>query len=197
MRPGSRGLAILLSGLVLLFAAAWLGLVWSPAHAAAAQQAAGNGASGTGRAEALLVAEVLLLLVVGRLVGEGMQRLGQPSLMGTLLAGIILGPSLFGWIWPQAQHFLFPKDETQKGMIDGLSQMGILMLLLLTGMDTDLRLGDHRHHLRNRGHRRQRVGPGRHRLVRADQDGGGRRPVLGFLLHRGPLAGFFPDPLGQ
>jgi len=156
------GLAAFALGLVLLFAMARIGEAMSAAHAAPAQQsqttsshqpngtageaqkpagqAAGNGSSGTGRAEAILVAEVLLLLIVGRLVGEGMQRLGQPSLMGTLLAGIILGPSLFGWVWPQAQHFLFPKDEAQKGMIDGLSQMGILMLLLLTGMETDLRL---------------------------------------------------------
>jgi Kef-type K+ transport system membrane component KefB/nucleotide-binding universal stress UspA family protein len=161
LRSGSAVLAL---GLVLLFAMARIGENMSAAHAAPAQQsqtmsgqsdqsdgkagdakkpvgrAAGNGSSGTGRAEAILVAEVLLLLIVGRLVGEGMQRLGQPSLMGTLLAGIILGPSLFGWLWPQAQHFLFPKDEAQKGMIDGLSQMGILMLLLLTGMETDLRL---------------------------------------------------------
>ena len=111
-------------------------------HAVAATHgaAAGNGSSGTGRAEGLLVAEILLLLVVGRVLGEGMQRIGQPALMGTLLAGIILGPSLFGWVWPQAQHFIFPKDEAQKGMIDGLSQVGILMLLLLTGMETDLSL---------------------------------------------------------
>jgi len=156
------GLAVFALGLVFLFAMARIGEAVSTAHAAPAQQsqtmsshqpngtageaqkpagrAAGNGSSGTGRAEAILVAEVLLLLIVGRLVGEGMQRLGQPSLMGTLLAGIILGPSLFGWVWPQAQHFLFPKDEAQKGMIDGLSQIGILMLLLLTGMETDLRL---------------------------------------------------------
>lgn len=101
---------------------------------------AGNGASGSGRTEAILVVEVLALLVVGRLLGEAMQRLGQPALMGPLLAGIVLGPSLFGWLWPEAQHFIFPKDETQKGMIDGLSQMGILMLLLLTGMETDVKL---------------------------------------------------------
>lgn len=101
---------------------------------------AGNGASGSGRTEAILVAEVLALLVVGRLLGEAMQRLGQPSLMGPLLAGIILGPSLFGWLWPQAQHFVFPRDETQKGMIEGLSQTGILLLLLLTGMETDVKL---------------------------------------------------------
>ena len=102
--------------------------------------AAGNGSTASGRAEGLLVAEILLLLVVGALLGEGMQRIGQPALMGALLAGIVLGPSLFGWLWPQAQHFLFPKDEMQKGMIDGLSQVGILMLLLLTGMETDLKL---------------------------------------------------------
>ncbi len=140
----------LVLGVVLLFAAAQLGQGWTPVHAAPAQvnqgdspkseAAAGNGASGSGRTEGLLVAQVLLLLVVGRLLGEGMQRIGQPALMGTLLAGIVLGPSLFGWVWPQAQHFIFPKNEAQKGMIDGLSQVGILMLLLLTGMETDLRL---------------------------------------------------------
>ena len=107
---------------------------------AATHGIAGNGSSGTGRAEGILVVEILLLLVVGRVLGEGMQRIGQPALMGTLLAGIVLGPSLFGWVWPEAQHFIFPKDETQRGMIDGLSQVGILMLLLLTGMETDLRL---------------------------------------------------------
>jgi Kef-type K+ transport system membrane component KefB/nucleotide-binding universal stress UspA family protein len=103
-------------------------------------QAAGNGASASGNAEAILVADILLLLVVGRLLGEAMQRPRQPALMGQLLAGIVLGPSLLGWIWPEAQKFLFPPDPAQKGMIDGLSQIGILMLLLLTGMETDLRL---------------------------------------------------------
>ncbi|HWA68289.1 MAG TPA: cation:proton antiporter [Rhizomicrobium sp.] len=151
------GLSLFVLGLILLFGAAQLGQVWSPAHAAQTQTqsqtqgdqaqtqgekggAAGNGSSGTGRTEGILVAEILLLLIVGRVLGEGMQRIGQPALMGTLLAGIILGPSLFGWLWPEAQHFLFPQDETQKGMIDGLSQVGILMLLLLTGMETDLKL---------------------------------------------------------
>jgi Kef-type K+ transport system membrane component KefB/nucleotide-binding universal stress UspA family protein len=119
---------------------AFLAVFCASAMAATHGGIAGNGSSGTGRAEGLLVAEILLLLVVGRVMGEGMQRIGQPALMGTLLAGIVLGPSLFGWVWPQAQHFIFPKDEAQKGMIDGLSQVGILMLLLLTGMETDLKL---------------------------------------------------------
>ena len=50
------------------------------------------------RTEAILVVEVLALLIVGRVLGEGMQRLGQPALIGPLLAGLILGPSLFGWL---------------------------------------------------------------------------------------------------
>jgi Kef-type K+ transport system membrane component KefB/nucleotide-binding universal stress UspA family protein len=111
------------------------------AHPAlAAEKAAGNGSTGSGKAEALLIAEVVLLMVVGRLLGEGLQRLGQPPLVGQLLAGLVLGPSLLGAVWPAAQHFLFPADSAQKGMIDGLSQIGILLLLLLTGMETDLKL---------------------------------------------------------
>ncbi|MFO1248065.1 MAG: cation:proton antiporter [Alphaproteobacteria bacterium] len=124
------------------FVLAFFFVVMFAGHALAASHgaAAGNGSSGSGRAEGILVAQILLLLVVGRVLGEGMQRIGQPALMGTCWRGIILGPSLFGWIWPQAQHFIFPQDEAQKGMIDGLSQVGILMLLLLTGMETDLSL---------------------------------------------------------
>src|ERR1051326_3688115 len=53
---------------------------------------------------------------------------------------MLLGPSVFGAIWPQAQHAIFPPSGAQKSMIDAVAQLGILMLLLLTGMETDLRL---------------------------------------------------------
>ncbi|MBR0699878.1 cation:proton antiporter [Bradyrhizobium diazoefficiens] len=93
-----------------------------------------------GPSEFLLVAQIVLLIAVGRGLGEIMQRIGQPSVIGELLAGIILGPSLFGWIWPEAQAAIFPKSPEQKAMIDGIAQVGILLLLLLTGMETDLKL---------------------------------------------------------
>lgn len=105
-----------------------------------AQVASAAAVSGSGKPEAILVAEIVLLLLVGRLLGEAMERLGQPAVMGQLLAGIILGPSLFGAIWPEAQKAIFPADPAQKSMIDAISQVGILMLLLLTGMETDLKL---------------------------------------------------------
>jgi Kef-type K+ transport system membrane component KefB/nucleotide-binding universal stress UspA family protein len=96
--------------------------------------------TGSGNAEALFIVQIVLLLLVGRLLGEAMQRIGQPAIIGQLIAGILLGPSVFGAIWPQAQHAIFPPAGEQKNMIDAVAQLGILMLLLLTGMETDLRL---------------------------------------------------------
>jgi Kef-type K+ transport system membrane component KefB/nucleotide-binding universal stress UspA family protein len=82
----------------------------------------------------------VLLIAVGRGLGEIMQRLGQPSVIGELLAGLLLGPSLFGWLWPAAQNAIFPPAAEQKALIEGLAHFGILLLLLLTGMETDLKL---------------------------------------------------------
>src|SRR5579871_5978918 len=90
--------------------------------------------------EALFVGQVITLILLGRILGELMQRIGQPSVMGQLLAGLLLGPSFLGAFWPTAEHVLFPPSHEQKSMIDGISQIGILLLLLLTGMETDLKL---------------------------------------------------------
>src|SRR5712664_859894 len=95
-------------------------------------------AEGRGPSEALFVMQILALLICGRLAGELMQRLGQPAVMGQLIAGILLGPSLLGALAPDLQHVIFPPGPEQKAMIDAVAQLGILMLLLLTGMETDL-----------------------------------------------------------
>jgi Kef-type K+ transport system membrane component KefB/nucleotide-binding universal stress UspA family protein len=93
-----------------------------------------------GASEAHLIGQVVLLIVAGRLLGEIMLRLGQPAVMGQLIAGLLLGPSVLGALWPEAQHFLFPKSPEQKAMLDGIAQFGILLLLLLAGMETELAL---------------------------------------------------------
>src|SRR3954467_8305891 len=90
--------------------------------------------------EVVFLLQIILLLVARRLLGEGMQRIGQPAIMGQLIAGMLLGPSVFGALWPDLQHMVFPRTPEQKAMIDAVSQLGILMLLLLTGMETDLSL---------------------------------------------------------
>src|SRR5215469_16190239 len=113
----------------------------SAALAAAQKKAggdAGNGLGGTD--EVILAAQVVLLLFVGRGIGEIMQRFGQPAVIGNLVAGLILGPSLFGWVWPEAHHLIFPDKKEIKNLVTGISDMGVMMLLLLTGMETDLKL---------------------------------------------------------
>ena len=89
---------------------------------------------------AIFAAELILLLFVGRMLGEAMSRLGQPAIFGQLLAGVLLGPSVFGALFPDLWHMIFPGTATIKSMIDALSQIGILLLLLLTGMETNLAL---------------------------------------------------------
>jgi len=90
--------------------------------------------------EGMLIGQIILLIMVGRLLGEAMLRIGQPAVMGQLIAGLLLGPSVLGAFWPEAEHFLFPKIPEQKAMLDGLAQFGILLLLLLAGMETELAL---------------------------------------------------------
>jgi Kef-type K+ transport system membrane component KefB/nucleotide-binding universal stress UspA family protein len=89
---------------------------------------------------AIFAAQLILLLLVGRVLGEGMSRIGQPALFGQLLAGVLLGPSVFGLLAPHWRAVVFPDDKTLKTMIDAISQIGILLLLLLTGMETNLAL---------------------------------------------------------
>ncbi len=93
-----------------------------------------------GPSEVIFIAEILTLMIVGRLLGEAMLRIRQPAVMGQLIAGLLLGPSLFGLLAPDLQHALFPKNPEQKAMIDAISQFGVLLLLLMTGMETDLKL---------------------------------------------------------
>ena len=98
------------------------------------------GGQATRPSEFLLLVQIALLIAIGRGLGEVMQRIGQPSVVGELLCGLLLGPSLFGWLWPAAQHAIFPPSPEQKALLDGIAQFGILLLLLLTGMETDLGL---------------------------------------------------------
>src|SRR5215469_9092133 len=116
---------------IVVLTAAWLVLGTD----LAAAQINTNSAS-----EIVLLTQLVTLILLGRLLGEAMQRIGQPAVMGELLAGILLGPSVLGLIWPDLQHWLFPPVKEQKAMLEAISNFGILLLLLLTGIETDLTL---------------------------------------------------------
>lgn len=94
----------------------------------------------TDHTTAIFLIELSLLLFAGRLLGEALSRMGQPAIFGQLLAGVVLGPSVFGALMPALRHVIFPGTPALKSMIDAVSQIGILLLLLLTGMETNLAL---------------------------------------------------------
>src|ERR1700722_12341305 len=97
--------------------------------------AAAAGAQGETRV-VIFFTQVTLLVVVGRLLGEVMQRFGQPAVMGQIIGGGGLGPRVFGALAPDLQQTIFPLAASGREMLKAISELGILMLLLLTGMET-------------------------------------------------------------
>ena len=73
---------------------------------------------GHGPSEAIFFVQLVVLMLVGRLLGEALLRLRQPAVMGQLMAGLVLGPSLLGALFPDLQHALFPAAKEQKAMLD-------------------------------------------------------------------------------
>ena len=100
-------------------------------------------ASELGASGAIFLAQIVVLLLTGRLLGELVSRWGQPPVMGQLLAGILLGPSILGHIAPGVELALFPHMPEQRAMLNAVAQLGVLLLLLLTGMETDLSVMRH------------------------------------------------------
>ncbi|MDQ4006013.1 MAG: cation:proton antiporter, partial [Actinomycetota bacterium] len=105
----------------------------------------GAGAGGivkplSGHALLLVLLQAGLLLLVARALGEGAARLGLPSVMGELMAGLVLGPTLLGSIAPGAFEALFPQEAAQVHLLEVISWLGVIMLLILTGFETDVRL---------------------------------------------------------
>lgn len=84
--------------------------------------------------------QVAVLLTTACICGEIMIRLGQPAVIGQLLAGIILGPSILGAVLPEAYLTLFPPEDTQGYLLDIVSWLGVIFLLMLTGTETDVEL---------------------------------------------------------
>jgi len=82
--------------------------------------------------------QVLLLLGLARGLGELCSRFGQPRLVGEILVGVLLGPTLLGRFAPELFHFLFPADLVQISMLGTVAWFGVLFLLLETGLEVDL-----------------------------------------------------------
>ena len=82
---------------------------------------------------------LLVLLALARLLGALAERVGLPAIVGELLTGVLLGPSLLGWLAPGAAGWLLPAEPAQMHLLDGVGQIGLLLLVALTGTHLDLR----------------------------------------------------------
>lgn len=91
--------------------------------------------------------QIAVILLFCRLVGAVAVRLGQPQVVAEMVAGVLLGPSLFGLVWPEAQHWVFPWDKTQTlmeliiiniGLQRGIISEGLFALLVIMAVVTTL-----------------------------------------------------------
>ena len=84
----------------------------------------------------LLILQIGTILIVARLVGWLFGKLHQPRVVGEMLAGFLLGPSLLGWLAPDISLALFPPESL--GHLNSLSQVGLLIFMFLVGLELDL-----------------------------------------------------------
>lgn len=87
---------------------------------------------------AILLAQIVTIVFVARLFGELCKKIGQPMVIGEILAGIVLGPSLVGTYFPEFSHLLFP--EASLGNLQFLSQIGLILFMFVVGMELDLKV---------------------------------------------------------
>ena len=84
--------------------------------------------------------QLLVLVSVARLFGGLMRRINLPSVIGQLAAGIIVGPSIFGRVWPEGFAWFLPEEEISSGALLAVSWLGVALLLVTAGFETDLGL---------------------------------------------------------
>jgi Kef-type K+ transport system membrane component KefB len=91
----------------------------------------------------ILLLQIVVIIVMAGLFGRLFRKMGQPPVMGEMLAGIILGPSVLGLLFPGAMAFLFPQPSLEPLRL--LSQIGVVLFMFVVGMELNVR------HVREKG----------------------------------------------
>ncbi len=87
---------------------------------------------------AILLAQIITIIFVARIFGWLFKKIGQPTVIGEILAGIFLGPSLIGMYFPEFSNALFPIQSL--GNLQFLSQIGLILFMFVIGMELDLKV---------------------------------------------------------
>ena len=87
---------------------------------------------------ALLLIQIITIVLVARIFGWIFRKIGQPTVIGEIIAGIALGPSLFGLYFPDLNQSLFPVASL--GNLQVLSQVGLILFMYVIGMELDLKV---------------------------------------------------------
>lgn len=82
---------------------------------------------------------VTIVLVFARILGELCRKYKQPAIIGEMLAGIILGPTVFQHFFPQLFYTIFLSHPKAYGAFDGLANIGIILLMFVAGFEVDLK----------------------------------------------------------
>jgi Kef-type K+ transport system membrane component KefB len=93
---------------------------------------------------AILLAQIVTIIFVARFFGWVCKKIGQPTVIGEIIAGIVLGPSLIGMYFPEFSNALFPTQSL--GNLQFLSQIGLILFMFVVGMELDLKV------MRNKAH---------------------------------------------
>lgn len=158
-RTGVRSIVFYVLLLLLFVGAIWQTLHWGNVLLGTATPATGNSLSWSeafgvfkdsvahhlDSAIGLLLLQILIILVAARLLGTLFRKIGQPAVIGEIVAGILLGPSLFGRLAPEWFSKVFPAESL--GNIEILSSFGLVLFMFVVGME--LRLSDIKLRLRS------------------------------------------------
>lgn len=87
---------------------------------------------------AILLAQIIMIILVARFFGWVFKKIGQPSVIGEIIAGIALGPSLLGMYCPDFFHALFPANSLEN--LKFLSQIGLILFMFVIGMELDVKV---------------------------------------------------------
>jgi Kef-type K+ transport system membrane component KefB len=84
--------------------------------------------------------QISLMLTAGKLLGEIAKRLKQPAVIGEIMAGIILGPTIMGTLFPEMMISIFPVRGNSPVALHGLTSMSVVLLLFVAGLEVELRV---------------------------------------------------------